>query len=87
VSCYCDPTCEIRIEAKRQDLKYFGALAAPVELLSCVWGAMFRIAARFNTRGGDALTAEGPNDHLLTASNMLTVGSLTVRHLLGVMHP
>jgi hypothetical protein len=55
VSCYCDPTFEIRIEAKREDLKFFGALAAPVELLSCVWGAMFRIAARFNTRGGDSL--------------------------------
>jgi hypothetical protein len=55
VSCYCNPTFEIRIEVKREDLKFFGALAAPVELLSCAWGAMFHIAARFNTRSGDAL--------------------------------
>jgi hypothetical protein len=41
---------------KREDIKFFGALAALVELLSCVWGAMFHIAARFNTRGGDALS-------------------------------
>jgi hypothetical protein len=56
VSCYRNPTFEIRIEREREDLKFFGALAAPVELLSCVWGAMFRIAAQFNTCGGDALS-------------------------------
>jgi hypothetical protein len=56
VSCYHDPTFEIHIEAKKEDLNFFGAIAALVELLSYFWGAMFRIAARFNTRGGDALS-------------------------------
>jgi hypothetical protein len=56
--CYHDPIYEIRIEAEGGNLKFFGALAAPVELLSCVWGAIFCIAPRFNTRGGDALKPE-----------------------------
>jgi hypothetical protein len=84
VSCYCNPTFEIRIGAKREDLKFFGALTAPVELLSCVWDAMFRIAARFNTRGGDALSlplgmggcfASGPFGPLIPSGGLLKLGT------------
>ena len=39
--------------AARFEIYYL--LAAPVELLNCARGAIFSIAARFSSRGGDGL--------------------------------
>jgi hypothetical protein len=62
VSCHCDSTCEILIKAESKNLKFCSALAAPVELLSCVRAAVFCISAQFNSGGGDALTLSKVNN-------------------------